>query len=208
MGRLAAFWAAAALLGLAVHVARAQESSSLGLYVGGGIGIATIRQDPGPDTGYRGLSRKNFGWDAFIGVRPLPYLGAEIGYLDFGSANSGYRPGFEVTGHASANAPAAFAVGYLPVQQRWDLYLKAGAARLHRTWDFVPYCPPYAQCPAILLQEYRDDTTQWDLAWGVGTQWKLGQVALRLQYERVNTRGNAIEGDPDLLSAGVSWMFF
>ena len=208
MGRLAAFWAVAALLGLAVHVACAQESSSLGLYVGGDIGIATIRQDPGADTDYRGLSRKDFGWDAFIGVRPFPYLGAEFGYLDFGNANSGYRPEFEISGHASGNAPAAFAVGYLPVQQWWDLYVKAGAARLHRTWDFVPYCPPYAQCPEILLLEYRDDTTQWDLAWGVGTQWKFGQVALRLQYERVNTSGNAIEGDPDLLSAGVSWMFF
>jgi hypothetical protein len=58
------------------------------------------------------------------------------------------------------------------------------------------------------LQEYRDDSTQWDLAWGVGTQWKFGRVALRLQYERVKTSGNAIEGDPDLLSAGVSWRFF
>jgi hypothetical protein len=89
MRRLAAFWRVAVLLGLAAHVARAQESSSLGLYVGGDIGTATIRQDPGPDTGYRGLSQKDFGWDAFIGVRPLPYFGAEIDYLAFGSADTG-----------------------------------------------------------------------------------------------------------------------
>jgi Outer membrane protein beta-barrel domain len=207
MARLAVFWTTAALLGFATHVARAQESP-LGVYVSADIGTATIRQDREPDTGYRGLSRKDFGWDAFVGVRPLAYLGAEIGYLDFGNVHGGYSQGFEVLGHASANAPAAFAVGYLPVQPWWDLYLKVGAARLHRTWDFVPYCPPYLLCPAKLLQPYAGDTSQWDAAWGVGTRWKFGPVALRLQYERVNTNGDTNAGDPDLLSAGVSWTFF
>jgi hypothetical protein len=210
--RLAAFWTTAALLALAANVARAQDRRSIGLYIGTGIGNATIRQDPPvPSTGYYKLSRRDFGWDAFVGMRPFRYLGAEIGYLDFGKTNGGLSPGFEVPDRASANAPAAFAVGYLPMQPWWDLYLKAGAARLHRTWEFGPYCPPGAFCVAIGLLPsipYRSDSTQWDFAWGVGTLWKFGHVALRLQYERVSTSGNAHAGDPDLLSAGVSAMFF
>jgi opacity protein-like surface antigen len=193
---------------LSAHSARAQENP-LGLYLDAGIGTATLRQEPGLDTGYYGLSRETFGWDAFIGVRPLPYLGAEIGYLDFGSTNRfGYYPGIFLPEHASANAPAGFAVGYLPVQPWWDLYLKAGAARLHRTWGAFP-ASDCGNCEiAIAYAPYSASTTDWDFAWGAGTQWKFGPMALRLEYQRVSTDGNAIAGDPDLLTVGVSWTLF
>jgi hypothetical protein len=193
---------------LSAHSARAQESP-LGFYVGAGVGSATLRQEPGPDTGYYGLERDDFGWNAFVGVRPLPYLGAEIGYVDFSSGNRyGYSPGFYVPGNASASAPVGFAVGYLPVQPWWDLYLKAGAARLHRSWDFSPEpdCA-FEGCPAAFAS-YPGSLTEWDFAWGVGTQWKFGPAALRFEYQRVDTSGSANAGDPDLLSIGVSWTLF
>jgi len=205
MRRLTIFWSAVSWLCFSAHSARAQQSP-LGLYVGAGVGTATIRQDPEQDTGYYGLTREDFGWNAFIGVRPLPYLGAEIAYLDFGSVNPrGYYPGIYILEHAAANAPAGFAVGYLPVQPWWDFYLKAGAARLHRTWDFTAEseCGPCA----IAFQPYLGSTTKWDFAWGVGTQLKLGPMALRLGYERINASGSANAGDPDLLSVGISWTF-
>ncbi len=201
---------AAYCLFLSAHAAQAQESP-LGLYVGAGVGTATIRQDPELDTGYYGLSREDFGWDAFIGVRPLPYLGAEIGYLDFGTVHShGYYAGGYSWGHAADNAPAGFAVGYLPVQPWWDFYLKAGAARLYRSWDFLPEPPcAFLTCNvAAVVTPQVGSTTAWDFAWGVGTQWKMGPAALRLEYVRVNTSNSANAGDPDLLSIGVSWTFF
>jgi hypothetical protein len=34
-------------------------------------------------------------------------------------------------------------------------------------------------------------------------QWKLSALALRLEYERINDG----RGDPDLLSAGLTWTF-
>lgn len=200
---------------LAAHPASAQEGPTdgdpLGVYVGAGLGLSTIRQDSAEDSDSLGGA---MGWDVFAGIRPLPYLGAEIGYLDFGSTHRyEYRPtpfAFDNQSriHESADAPVAFAVGYIPLQPWWDLYLKAGGARLHRSWDTTTPAPcstPYA-CAAGYFPSAED--SKWDFAYGVGTQWKFGPVAWRLEYERVNANDNESGGDPDLLSLGVSWTFF
>jgi len=202
---------------LAAHSARAQEGpmqgNPLGLYIGAGLGPSTIRQDPEAATGDLGMARGTVGWDVFAGIRPLPYLGAEIGYLDFGSTH-----GYEYTPtpfasndasrlHESADAPVAFAVGYIPLQPWWDLYLKAGGARLHKSWDTMT--PVSCSTPYGCFSGYSSgEDSNWDFAYGVGTQWKFGPVAWRLEYERVNATGNESGGDPDLLSVGVSWTFF
>jgi hypothetical protein len=200
--------------------ASAQENP-LGLYVGAGVGNAAVRQEPTPDTGFNGLVRDDTGWDAFIGMRPLPFLGAEIGYTDFGSVNrhtyyfdpvsATYTA--EVLGHVSARAPTAFAVGYLPLPVPWfDVYGKLGTARLDKSWDFTELGYPCAPtCGSMVtpvpVASHAGGGTVWDFAWGVGTQWKFGPMALRLEYERVNTSGSENQGDPDLLSVGVSWTF-
>jgi opacity protein-like surface antigen len=206
-------------LALAAHSASAQEgptpNNPLGVYVGAGLGLSDIRQDSEPDNGGLSMDRSTVGWDAFLGIRPSPYLGAEIGYLDFGSAHRyEYTPtpfagGAESLLHESANAPVAFAVGYVPLQPWWDLYLKAGGARLHKSWDSVAppvciYCfAGYAGGTYLSGEE-----SNWDFAYGVGTEVNFGPVAWRLEYVRVNATGNESGGDPDMLSAGVSWRFF
>jgi len=205
------------------HSASAQEGPTpgnpLGVYVGAGLGLSDIRQDSVPDDGGLGLNRSTVGWDAFVGVRPLPYLGAEVGYLDFGNGRSWqYAPSYgigpnEARLHESADAPVAFAVGYIPLQPWWDLYLKAGGARLHKSWYTVtpgPEWPPANFCVLAGPNQcyLSGENSSWDFAYGVGTQWKFGPVAWRLEYERVNATGSDSGGDPDLLSVGVSWTFF
>ena len=210
---------AAGSLFLGAHSAHAQEgpvqANPLGLYVGAGLGLSTIRQDPEADTLGLGLSRGEVGWDAFVGVRPMPYLGAEIGYLDFGTArrrqftSTPYASNDEMELHESADAPVAFAVGYIPLQPWWDLYLKAGTARLHKSW--------YAVAPAVCTDgpgtclasaTYAADDDRWDFAYGIGSQVSFGALAWRLEYVRVDTSGNSNSGDPDLLTVGASWSFF
>lgn len=193
---------------LAAHSAEAQQApvrgNPLGLYIGVGAGLSTIRQDADANTIDLGLSRTEAGWDAFAGIRPIPYLGAEIGYLDFGTARS-YA--FDSYLHESADAPVAFAVGYLPLQPWWDVYFKAGAARLHRSW--YAQAPVYCTVgPCFGFNENWGADDNWDFAYGVGTQVSYGALAWRLEYVRVDTSGNVESGDPDLLSAGVSWTFF
>jgi hypothetical protein len=207
---------------LSAHSAMAQEGPTqgnpLGVYVGAGLGLSDIRQDAVPDNGGLSMDRSTVGWDAFLGIRPLPYLGAEVGYLDFGSTHryeytpTPYASDDESRFHESADAPVAFAVGYIPLQPWWDLYLKAGAARLHKSWDSVipAACPALVTCgPGYFGELYPSgENSSWDFAYGVGTQVSFGPVAWRLEYVRVNATGNESGGDPDMLSAGVSWRFF
>jgi len=61
---------------------------------------------------------------------------------------------------------------------------------------------------AIGEQYFSGGDSNWDFAYGVGTQVSFGPVAWRLEYVRVNATGNESGGDPDMLSAGVSWRFF
>lgn len=210
--------AVGASLILAAHSAHAQQgptpSNPLGAYMGAGLGISTIRQDAEPSTGGMDLARSSVGADVFLGIRPLAYLGAEIGYVDFGSAHRyEYTPEVGPSSdqsrlHESADAPVAFAVAYIPLQPWWDLYAKAGGARLHKSWDFLTPngcdLDSCGQFPGSLS----GSASTWDFAYGVGTQVNFGPVAWRLEYERVNATGNESSGDPDLLSVGVSWTFF
>ena len=196
---------------LAGHSAYAQENP-LGFYVGAGAGVSTIRQQSNAYTQGLGLSRGATGWDAFMGIRPLPYLGAEIGYLDFGDAHrhsytpTPYASDGEWLIHESADAPVGFAVGYLPIQPWWDLYLKAGVARLHKSIDV--YAPAICAEGCFAPSDFPDHVTNWDFAYGVGSQIKFGALAWRLEYVRVNANNDVGGGDPDLLSVGVSWTFF
>jgi hypothetical protein len=208
---------------LASRSASAQQgptpSNPLGVYVGAGLGLSDIRQDPVAITDDLGMARTTVGWDAFLGIRPVPYLGAEIGYLDFGSAHRyEYTPAFYLPDgysrlHESADAPVAFGVGYIPLQPWWDLYLKAGAARLHKSWDTItpiPPWPPAGFCASGGPGEcyFSGEDSRWDFAYGVGTQVSFGPVAWRLEYVRVNATGDESGGDPDLLSVGISYRFF
>ena len=190
--------------------ARAHESTR-GVYVGAGVGSATVRQAPEAATGNIGLSHGALGWDVFLGVRPTRYLGAEVEYFDFGKAHRDvFTPAAGPSNQqsslqASGSAVAGFVVGYLPLQPWWDLYAKVGIARLHKSWD---YRTPIA-CDLNLCSPFpgsaSSSTSGWSFAYGAGTQWKLGPLALRLEYDRINANRNIGGGDPDLLSVGVSW---
>ena len=193
-----------------VHSARAQEST-LGVYAGAGVGSATVRQDAQAASGNLGLSHGALGWDVFLGLRPSRYLGAEVDYFDFGKAHRYvFTPEVgpsnqESSLQASSSAVAGFAVGYLPLEHWWDLYAKAGLARLHKSWDYrtpiacdLNICAPFPGSAS-------SSASGWGLAYGVGTQWKFGALAVRLEYDRINASRDIGGGDPDLLSVGLSW---
>lgn len=213
---LASCLLAAGALFLTAQSAQAQESpaldSPIGLYLGAGFGPANVRQsgfEAYPN--YAGLYRHDVGWNVFAGVRPLSFLGAEIGYTDFGAV---HRNSYvdepvsatisDVLGRGSANAAMAFAVGYLPLPLPWlDLYGKAGVARLHETFSFVPQnvsCPP-GGCGVPPAQPGAGTANDWDFAYGIGTQLRFGALGFRLEYQRINDPN----GDPDMLSVGVVW---
>src|SRR3984957_15670209 len=58
-----------------------------GFYVGAGVGYSTIRSDD-PSYGLPGYYNDHqTPWKVIAGVRPIPFVGAEFEYIDFGQPN-------------------------------------------------------------------------------------------------------------------------
>ena len=176
-----------------------------GFYLGAGVGYSTIRSD---DPGY-GLpayyNDHQTAWKVIAGVRPIPVVGAEFEYIDFG------QPGthnFNDIGYygldSHPRAAALFGVGYLPLPVPFfDIYGKAGVARLQTDVTTVESvtCPvSMPNCPPILSRQNQGDNK---FAYGVGVQSKAWGVAFRAEYERISSP----YGDPDALTVSATWTF-
>jgi Outer membrane protein beta-barrel domain len=184
----------------------ALADNPVGFYVGAGVGYSTIRSD---DSAY-GLpgyyNDHQTAWKVIAGVRPIPFLGAEFEYIDFGQP--GHRNGFYDTNFngldSHPRAPALFAVGYLPLPiPLIDVYGKAGVARLQTdVTTFVPSCatPPNCAAPPTFFRQTQTDNR---FAYGVGVQSKYWGVSFRAEYERISSQF----GDPDALTVSATWTF-
>jgi opacity protein-like surface antigen len=185
----------------------AQGANPLGFYVGAGGGRADLRFDGQDyfvctylqDCSFNGTAP---GWTAFVGLQPLPSVGAELQYIDFGHSTAETPLGGENS--SRARALALFGTGTVPLPFV-DLYAKAGVGRLQTKNSIFTadpnacldtngaYCGFYSQF----------DKTAVRFGWGLGTQVKLSSLALRLEYVRFSSP----DGDPDLLSLALLWKF-
>lgn len=170
----------------------ASDYNPAGIYVGAAIGQSNVRDD-GFDSGNRyGFDNRDTAWQLTLGLRPLPVFGVEYDYMNFGSPNGNYGS-YSTNGNSNTTANALFAVGYLPLPLPMiDVYGKVGAARLQaNNTVFGPSIP------------FNQNFTNTDLAYGVGSQVKFGNIAVRAEYERISDSN----GDPDMLSVGVNYTF-
>jgi hypothetical protein len=178
-----------------------------GFYLGAGVGYSTIRSD---DSAY-GLpgyyNDHQTAWKVIAGVRPIPFVGAEFEYIDFGqpSNDNGYYNTNYYGLDSHPRAAALFAVGYLPLPiPFFDIYGKAGVARLETdvTTTVTPACTQMSTC-SQLPYSYRHDETDNKFAYGVGVQSKFWGVSFRAEYERISST----YGDPDALTVSATWTF-
>jgi len=189
---------ATGLLGV-LAPAGARAADLLGAYVGAGVGQAHLRVDE-PRFYDRSFDDAHLGWTAFAGLKPLPYLGAELQYLDFRDAS---RPGGQFVYSSRARTLALFGTGTasLPFV---DLYAKAGVGVLQNKTTFVSEnvhaCLDTGICPS---NAPRIDETAARFGWGVGAQFKLLSLGIRAEYVRFSVPGV----DPDLLSVALLWKF-
>jgi opacity protein-like surface antigen len=184
----------------------AEAADPLGLYVGAAVGQATIRADPLPD-GVASISKNDTGWKIMLGVRPIPLIGAELEYIDFGHAHTqegSLGRGFAYRADLRATGPSAFGILYAPIPvPAFDLYGKVGMSRLHSTVNEV-YSWPIDCFPGMCPAYLRGERTDTRLAYGAGLQVKLARLAVRAEYERIS----ASTGDPSLMSLGLIWTFY
>jgi opacity protein-like surface antigen len=168
----------------------------LGFYVGAGVGYSTVRSD-NPGDGLPGdLNDSEFAWKLIAGVRPIPFVGAEFEYMDFGHPNHDVGvngiANFGLDSHPRAEA--LFAVGYLPLPVPFiDVFGKVGVAELQT--DVTTF--------EGSSQFFRQNESDTRLAYGVGVQSKAWGLTFRAEYERINSQF----GDPDAVTVSAVWNF-
>lgn len=208
-------WTSAFVVGILFLTSEsALADTPFGFYMGGSVGQADARSNL-PDFNephLADLSEHHFGWDVFVGVRPISLLGAQLEYVDFGhpGAHSPQVPpttGFYFTENADVHQEAVELSGLLfaPLPIPWlDLYGKAGVARLQTTGqaDIRIVCVN-VPCPEIAFAPVSLDRTDTRFAYGAGAQVKVAALSVRLEYQRIGSSGE----DPDLLSLGLAWRF-
>jgi opacity protein-like surface antigen len=189
----------------------------LGVYVGAGVGRATINQSQfdGFSDSFHHDDGEPLGWNAVIGLRPIPFLGAEAEYLDFGNSRlRGDRP-YSVGatteqflgGEAHDQAAAVFAVGYLPVPIPWlEPFAKLGWAQI---WEHGHDDSITTVNGAVVDRVTASQSSHPSgVAYGGGVQFHFSQLAVRAQYERISgSRSFGEWNNPALLSVGLNWTF-
>jgi opacity protein-like surface antigen len=176
----------------------------LGFYAGAGVGESTVRSDD-VFTPFHDNRDHHTGWKAIVGIRPIPPVGAELEYIDFGhpggddNSYSNYGP------DSHPRAIALFGVGHLPLPLPFiDIFGKAGAARLHTNVNGFdsPNCVSGGGCSPYGTSFSQD---HWDtkFAYGAGIQTRFLGLSVRAEYERISSS----YGDPDLFSVSATWTF-
>jgi hypothetical protein len=187
-----------------------------GAYIGFGAGVSNVGTDNyangncyGYGYCYGGAYGNNvLAWKAIAGIRPIPVIGAELEYIDFGSSNgnNGYYSNYYYNGpNSHPKAGALFAVGYLPLPLPFlDVYGKAGVARLQTNLSYETCvggaAPPPGGCTGV---GYRFEQSDNKFAYGAGVQTKFQDFAFRAEYERIDSSF----GDPAALTLSVTWTF-
>ncbi len=186
----------------ALPLRSASAANTPGVYLGAAAGEswvdASVPSLGSSEFGTPQFRRDDTGYQVMLGMRPLPFLGAELDYIDLGHPHGGvdFTPV-----DVRMRGGAAFGMLYLPLPvPTVDLFAKAGVARFQTIVEggsqFV--C---SLCGAVGFRDDRDTT---GLALGAGAQFSIGPVAIRTEYERFNVAG----GNPSLATVGATWTFF
>jgi opacity protein-like surface antigen len=221
--RLRSALARVALTLCALGAAAIANSAPLDFYLGASYGQAHVRAELNGLSGSGGSLGPLGGFDAthsayqaMLGMRLLSFVGAEVAYVDLGQSSlrgpgtpaPGLLVGSNVTAEqVSQKGAAAFAMLYLPVPII-DVYVKAGVSRMTTDMNATATLIGVATCPignpnCAVVYGSRS-VTDVGFAYGAGVQWKLGQWAVRGEYERFDAAG----ANPSLLSIGMTfWLF-
>src|SRR5689334_9909595 len=136
------------------------------------------------------------GWTAFVGLRPISYLGAELAYIDFGSQSvqadvpTGLPELSSVTARVDSRqrAATASALVYAPLSNLFDLYAKAGVAHMQTRVGVSISCDAGSSCDSFAGSGHYTQTDT-RFIYGAGAQVNIHLVAIRLEYQRIAWMG-------------------
>lgn len=187
----------------------------IGLYVGAGVGASNVNNNNydypnGYDGGFRD---HDAAWKVMVGVRPVPLIGAELEYLDFGSGHGsngfyGVNDYYDYGAFSHPKAEVLYGVGYLPLPLPFlDVFGKVGVAHLQTDISYqtctstVPVAGGGLTCNGLTTS--RIDQSDTNFAYGAGVQTKFQDFAFRVEYERIQSN----YGNPSSVMVGLTWTF-
>ena len=207
-----------AALALAVGSASALAASQAEWYAGFGVGYSSFDLDDS-DVGAVlaappfGLTATNFshddsdiGYKIYGGYRFHPYIAAEVGYVQLGTASFDATVSRAGAGTGSSNTDVKSygltlaAVGVLPVTDRFEAFGKLGAYVNRTKVEFDIYPPP-------LMNSTSETDTSTDLVLGIGATFYFNEsVGIRAEWEWYSDVGyEDVTGDVNMLSASVQF---
>lgn len=144
-------------------------------------------------------------WGLHVGYRWNSYVAAEVGYVNFGTAEYRATPegvDADLSVRARSSGPTLSVLGMLPVGERFDLHARAGVyfadTRLRvRVEDY--------DNDAVFSEEVKPNSENPFV--GLGAAWNISDsYSLRIEYQRffdVGDKDEIGETDIDLLSFSV-----
>ncbi|MBB3192297.1 outer membrane beta-barrel protein [Halomonas cerina] len=206
--------ATAVLAGLVATPAVAQNyqyqpyNPDEGLYLGAGIGEATLDSDTFDQLDSWGLDTddSDTAYKLFAGYQFNPNFALEASYLDFGEfkANATVTDGVNT---ATADIDLSFEgfgialVGKLPIQNGFSLHAKVGMF----AWDGEVSGTARYNGDVIYDGESGGDGT--DPYYGLGAEYQINQVILRAEYERYELSDSGEDFEIDVASASLGYRF-
>jgi OOP family OmpA-OmpF porin len=162
--------------------AQSDSFSTLSPYVGIGAGQSDFDfSDRDWGLGVRTNDDTDTAWRVFAGVRLFQFIGAELGYIDFG----------ETTGSSGASAEAQgidlVALGALPLYQQgphqFDIFATAGGY----WWD--------ADLKRAGFDNRLDGGDDFDYTYGAGVQYHFTNFGVRAEWQRYNNIFGEVDTD-------------
>jgi OOP family OmpA-OmpF porin len=197
-------FAIAALVALGL-VAAPAFAADTGPYVGAGVGEFNVEVDD------LSFDDGDVGFKVFGGYNFLEWLGAEVAYIDGGSAEEKFSDpdlgsatvGVDVTAFTLAG------VGTLPIGDMFELYGKLGIA----FWDGdLSISATGAVCDELIAEGLpcsgSDSDSGEDFYWGIGAGMNFGEhFNIRVEYEAIEIGADDVDADADFISGSVVYRF-
>lgn len=181
----------------AAFIALPAAAQDTGVYVGGHIGQASVKEfcDGVGGTGVS-CEDSDTAWKALVGYQFNRNFAVELGYIDLGEVDA-RGPGGTVS--AEATAFELVAVGSLPVADRFSVYGKLGLFRGETD----------ARVNTVLRNLSLSETNT-DLTFGFGARFDVSRnFAVRAEWQRYSDVGGGDigESDVDVISIGALFRF-
>jgi hypothetical protein len=199
----------------------ALAGNPLGAYIGFGVGASNVGNNynngngygygcgPYACYGYGGdYGTSVVSWKVMAGIRPISIVGAELEYMDFGSANGNngyYNNNYYYNANSHPKATILYGVGYLPLPLPYlDVFGKLGVARLqtNQSNNVNPNGAGTCLYPCVPIGTDINQTND-KFAYGAGVQFKWQDFAFRAEYEGVSSS----YGSPAAVSISATWTF-